>query len=412
MCLTNVDKFAPSAPNPISRLIGTTKGHDNQTDRDMFVLASTLCKDPRHLPAAMMLQGRAGTAYIVSLSQDEHAVSTRTSQLSRPNKEEHRKIQTVMPKLVTVVGATGIQGGSVIRALLKHPEYTLRAITRNVQSPQARALADQGVEVVKADLNDTESLKAAFEGSYGIYAVTNFFEAFPTVGKDKAIDIEAQLGANLADAAAATTSLQHFIWSSLPDSRKNSGGKVVVPHYEGKNRVDRHIRSIPELHDKTTFIWILWYGQNIRYPFYQPFQIPGTSGDTLYQLQATPGSSKWKLSGDAETNIGLFVKAILEKPEKTLPSKYVLAASDDLTADEVVQTWAEVQGKKGKVLTLSREAYYGIWPMWSEAMDLSHTYLGLPGAYSQGDEHVLMKEDLGVEGLVSTKEYFQKLQAR
>jgi nucleoside-diphosphate-sugar epimerase len=315
-----------------------------------------------------------------------------------------------MPKLITVVGATGIQGGSVIKALLHHPEYSLRAITRNVQSAPAQALAKQGVKVVNADLNNVESLKAAFEGSYGIYAVTNFFEAFPVVDKEKAIEIEAQLGANLADAAAATSSLQHFIWSSLPNSQANSGGKVVVPHYEGKNRVDEHIRSLPELHKKTTFMWILWYAQNIQYPFYQPFQIPGTSGDTLYQLQATPGSQRWMLSGDAATNVGLFVHAILEQPEKTLPSKYVLATSDEMTADEVVQAWASVQGKNGRVLTVSKEAYYGAWPMWAEVMDLSHTYLGTPGAYEQAGEHVLTRDDLKVEGLVGTKEFFKKLQ--
>ena len=168
-----------------------------------------------------------------------------------------------MSKLVTVLGATGAQGGSVIQALLNTEGYKLRAITRSVKSEKAQALAAQGVEVVEADVNDLLSLKAAFAGSYAIYAVTNFFEAFPSVGKDRAIEIEVQMGINIADAAAATLELQHFVWSTLPNSKRNTGGKVVVPHYEGKNQVDEYIKSLPDLAEKTTFMLVPWYAQNI-----------------------------------------------------------------------------------------------------------------------------------------------------
>jgi uncharacterized protein YbjT (DUF2867 family) len=116
-----------------------------------------------------------------------------------------------MSKVVTVVVATGMQGGSVGQAFLNSEEYSIRAITRNRQSEQVKALLAGGVEIVEADINNLESLIAAFAGSYAIYSVTNFFEAFPTVGNEKAIEIQVHQGINLAKAAIATASLQHYI---------------------------------------------------------------------------------------------------------------------------------------------------------------------------------------------------------
>ena len=109
-----------------------------------------------------------------------------------------------MSKIVTVIGATGIQGGSVIRAILKDPSYTIRALTRNVESSAALALRALGVEVVQGDINDINSLRVAFDGSYAIFAVTNFFENIPTLSIKEATEKETRLGINLAEAAAST----------------------------------------------------------------------------------------------------------------------------------------------------------------------------------------------------------------
>src|SRR5436309_2780107 len=107
-------------------------------------------------------------------------------------------------KIISVVGATGVQGRSVIDALLKDGTYSIRAITRNPDSNTAKTLASQGVQVVKADANDVASLTEAFKGSSVIYAVTDFFEPFAKYGPEKATEIEVQQGINLAKAAAAT----------------------------------------------------------------------------------------------------------------------------------------------------------------------------------------------------------------
>ena len=83
-------------------------------------------------------------------------------------------------KVIDVLGATGAQGGGLVRAILndKSSEFSVRALTRNINSEKAKALKDMGVEVVEADLDSFDSLKKAFTDAYGVYAVTNFWEHF------------------------------------------------------------------------------------------------------------------------------------------------------------------------------------------------------------------------------------------
>src|SRR5271163_4828027 len=127
-----------------------------------------------------------------------------------------------MSKILTIVGATGTQGLSLINAVLadKSSGYKIRGLTRNPSSEKAKALAARGIEVVAADVNDESSLVKAFQGSHAIYAVTDFFEPFSKNSPEKAIEIEAAQGINLAKAAAKTTSLEHYIWSTLPNGSK------------------------------------------------------------------------------------------------------------------------------------------------------------------------------------------------
>ncbi|KAN0106868.1 NAD(P)-binding protein [Hyaloscypha variabilis] len=316
-----------------------------------------------------------------------------------------------MSKVVTVVGATGMQGGSVVRALLSTNNYTIRAITRNRNTDKAKALLSQGVDVVEADMNNMESLRAAFAGSSAIYAVTNFFDVFAEVGVAKSLDIEVKQGINLAKAAAATASLQHYIWSTLPNSHRLSDGKVIVPHYEGKNQVDDYIRAVPALFNNTTFLWVTFYAANINYPWYMPFTIPNSNPAKVYSVWATPAWVPIKMVGDGAVNVGLFVKSILEQPQKTLPSKFVLAATDDMTAGELAAAWAHLQGKESVYLEVDKETYYNMWPIWGEEMDISHMYWELMKDQSFSGESVLTKDDLGVTGLVDTKTAFAKMQA-
>ncbi|CAM1510753.1 Fc.00g082660.m01.CDS01 [Cosmosporella sp. VM-42] len=310
-----------------------------------------------------------------------------------------------MPKLVSVVGATGIQGGSVMQALLNDHAYTVRAITRNKDSAAAEALRMQGAEVVEADLDDFSSLRSAFAGSYAIFAVTNFFDSFTTVGPSRAIENESTQGINLAKAASATVTLQHYIWSTLPNADRISRGKALVPHFVAKNRVDSYIKSDSALFSKTTFLWVSFYASNLQYPFYSPICVPTAGSNKYIQLLATPSSVQLTLIGDARTNVGLFVRAILDQPQRTLPGRFVLGSTDTMTAGELLSLWASIHGKEAEYVQVDKRTYYNMWPMWAEAMDAAHMYWHLvkEKSYSGDDEDVILTgQDLGVVGLVDT----------
>src|SRR6195256_6782113 len=132
-------------------------------------------------------------------------------------------------KLIAVIGATGQQGGGVVRALQARGQFKVRGLTRNPD--KHRELAE---EVVEADLGRPETLKAAFAGAHGVFLVTNFQEA----GSDELKQ------ATAAIRAAKDAGVKHLIWSTLPDVEAISGGKFNVPHFTGKAKIDRVVSPI------------------------------------------------------------------------------------------------------------------------------------------------------------------------
>ncbi|PNP41312.1 hypothetical protein THARTR1_11230 [Trichoderma harzianum] len=315
-----------------------------------------------------------------------------------------------MARQIAVIGATGIQGGSVIRALVKDRAYSLTAITRNSQSEAAKKLALQGIRIVEANLDDVASLQAVFSGTSVIFAATNFFEPFTMYDAEQAIEIETRRGINIAKAAAMTPTLEHFVWSTLPNTYRISGGKFAVPHYVSKNRVDDFIKSDPVLLPKTTFLWVSGYASNMNYPFYRPFPI-ATAGEKKYiQLQPTPASVQFSLVGDAMVNVGLFTKAIIEQSDKTLGGKFVYGMTDVMTAGEMLATWAEVHGVEAEYVQVDKETYYSLWPKWGKAMNRMHEYIEWAKEKSfSGEVVILTKEDLGITGLKDTRAAFAEM---
>ncbi|KAL8852099.1 MAG: hypothetical protein Q9221_003029 [Calogaya cf. arnoldii] len=145
-----------------------------------------------------------------------------------------------MSKIFTVFGATGNQGGSVIASIQGNSklssEYKIRGVTRDPSKPKGQALADKGVELVKADLSDKESVKKAIEGSHTVFAVTNYWEYLSK-------DIEVTQGKNIADACKAS-GVSLLIWSSIPHAGKMTNGKLSnLPHFDGKADVAEYIRE-------------------------------------------------------------------------------------------------------------------------------------------------------------------------
>src|SRR5579862_9778554 len=167
-------------------------------------------------------------------------------------------------QLIAVVGATGLQGGSVVRALQTNGQFKVRALTRD--PAKHRELAE---EVVEADLNRPETLKAAFTGAHGVFLVTNFLEA----GNDEFKQ------ATAAVHAAKDAGVKHFVWSTLPNVEAISGGKFDVPHFTGKAKVDRIVTEAAFPHH--TFVIAPGYYQNFVGPLAPQKQADGSVGWAL-----------------------------------------------------------------------------------------------------------------------------------
>ena len=167
-------------------------------------------------------------------------------------------------KLIAVIGAMGQQGGGVVRALRAGGQFKVRALTRNPD--KHRDLAD---EVVKADLNRPETLKAAFERGHGVFLVTNFWEE----GTDELKQ------ATAAVRAAKAAGVKHFVWSTLPDVEAISGGKFDVPHFTGKAKIDRIVKEAGFANH--TFVIAPFYYQNLVSVLAPQKQEDGTLGWAL-----------------------------------------------------------------------------------------------------------------------------------
>src|SRR5215204_984674 len=164
-----------------------------------------------------------------------------------------------MAKIIAVVGATGVQGGGLARAILADPSggFSVRAITRDPSKDNAKALAAKGAEVVSANIDDVESLKKAFAGAHGVFGVTNFWEHFSA-------EKEKTQAKNIADAAKAA-GVKHVIWSTLEDTRKLMSAddqrmpmlqeKYRVPHFDAKAEADAFFKGLPVTYLVTSFYW-------------------------------------------------------------------------------------------------------------------------------------------------------------
>src|SRR5260370_27323221 len=160
--------------------------------------------------------------------------------------ERHTQMPGTNKELIAVMGERGQQGGAVVRALQASGKFKGRALSRNPEKHSN--LAD---EVIKADLNRPETLRAAFEGADGVFLVTNFWEK----GTDELKEAAAAVG------AAKDAGVEHFIWSTLPDVEAISGGKFHVPHFTGKANVDRIVKEAEFAHH--TFVIAPFYYQNL-----------------------------------------------------------------------------------------------------------------------------------------------------
>lgn len=178
-------------------------------------------------------------------------------------------------KTIAVTGATGAQGGGVVNIMKKTPGWKVRAITRNPESDAAKSLVTEGIEVVQANFDDEASLKKAFNGVHAVFAVTNWWESlFQGKSQDESGEIEEQQGMNLARAAAATRTVEHYIWSTTPSAKRRFWGKLTAPHMDYKANVDARIKAeLPDLAAITTYLYFGYYPQNMAFfPLCKPIE--------------------------------------------------------------------------------------------------------------------------------------------
>ena len=166
---------------------------------------------------------------------------------------------TAGKKVIAVSGATGAQGGGLVRAILADApqRFAVRAITRKPDGPAAEALARSGAEVAPGDLDDPLSLKRALSGAHGLFAVTNYWEHLSP-------EREITQASNIAH-AAKTAGVEHVIWSTLEDTREKVplsdsrmptlAGRYKVPHFDGKGEADARFAELPVTRLRTSFFW-------------------------------------------------------------------------------------------------------------------------------------------------------------
>ncbi len=254
-------------------------------------------------------------------------------------------------KIIAVVGATGAQGGGLVRAILGDPdgEFAVRAITRNTSSDKAKELGALGAEVVAADLDDEESLKKAFAGAYGAFCVTNFWEHFSP-------EREVEQVKNMA-AAAKATGVKHVIWSTLEDTRNwvpldddrmpTLMDHYKVPHFDGKGEADRAFAEagVPTTYLLTSFYWdnLIHFGMGPR---------KGEDGKLVFAL---PMGDK-KLPGIAVADIGRSAFGVFKRGEEFI-GKRVGIAGEHLTGQEMASALSRVLGREVAYYPVPFDAY-------------------------------------------------------
>jgi uncharacterized protein YbjT (DUF2867 family) len=267
-------------------------------------------------------------------------------------------------KTIVVVGSTGAQGGGLVRAILNDPdhEFNVRAITRDVSSDKAKELAKLGAEVVAGNVDDVESLKKAFNGAYGAYCVTFFWNHF---SPEKEME-----NARAMAEASKHAGIKHVIWSTLDDTRKwiplsdnrmpTLLGKYKVPHFDAKGEANNFFTNLglPVTLLNTSFYWdnFIYFGLGPR---------KGPDG----KLAFTMAMDDKKLPGISSADIGKCALGIFKAGQKYI-GKTVGIAGEHLTGKQMAHEFTRVLGKEVVYNSVTPEAYRGF---------------GFPGAQDMGN---------------------------
>src|SRR3977135_4068736 len=250
-------------------------------------------------------------------------------------------------KLIAVIGATGHQGGGVVRALQARGQFKVRALTRNPD--KHRELAE---EVVEADVNKPETLKEAFAGAHGVFLVTNFREAGTNELKQ----------ATAAVRAAKDAGVKHFVWSTLPDVEAISGGKFDVPHFTGKAKIDRIVQEAGFPHH--TFVIAPGYYQNFVGPLAPQKQADGSVG---WALPLDPDVRCLHMGDIRE--LGNIVAGAFAHPQEAGHGEYLPLVGDFMSFNEIIEMF-NGQGHKFSFKQVPKEVFAGSFPGATEIAEM------------------------------------------
>jgi uncharacterized protein YbjT (DUF2867 family) len=255
-------------------------------------------------------------------------------------------------RVIAVVGATGAQGGGLVRAMLRDKAggFKPRALTRKIDGDRAKELVKLGADVVAADLDDQASLERAFRGAHAVFGVTNYWEHFSP---------ERELAQATAIARAAkAAAVKHVIWSTLEDTRRwvplsdnrmpTLGGKYKVPHFDAKGEADKTFQQlVPATCLLTSFYWenLIFFGMGPK---------PGPDGT----LAITFCMGDKKLPGIAVEDIGKCAYAIFQRGPEFI-GKTVGIAGEHLTGAQMAASLSRALGREVRYNDVPPEVFRG-----------------------------------------------------
>lgn len=304
-----------------------------------------------------------------------------------------------MSKILVVINATGQQGGSVIETILSDTElskeYSIRGTTRDPSKARAQELSTKGVEIAKADVDDPVSLKKAFEGAYVIFANT------VTVYDGHAYEHEVNHGRALADAAVAAN-VPYYIYSTLPNAGKISGGKLKnMGHFDGKEEVEQYIRTLPI---KSAFFSPGSFMSNFR-----ATMRPHPTGNGSYTLAnfVTPETQMPLIDTAGDT--GKWIAAILANFTK-YEGKVLYCATALYSFQEIADIMSKASGKSVVYTQLPKNIWRSFLPETmryhiAEMLEYFQDY----GYYGENtEEKVKWSAEQAYGKLATLDEYFQR----
>ncbi|OOF90612.1 hypothetical protein ASPCADRAFT_178837 [Aspergillus carbonarius ITEM 5010] len=256
---------------------------------------------------------------------------------------------TITTKLITVFGATGRQGSSVVRSLLQNPDFRVRAITRTPESTKAQELASLGAEIVKADGFNREELLLAFAGSWGAFVNTNSED--PELLSTNLTDED--LGRTIISSAAAA-GIQHLVYSSGIPVFELTNGALSIPGLDLKSKVEQYANTQP--FQTITPIIAAWFMENWLEPSYADLfggfpLVPDSDGYLTYKTPLWGGKEDFPWISMTD-DFGDLVHGVFLNPGRW-NRRVVQGVSEVVSSGGLVEVFVKVTGKKARYVPLT-----------------------------------------------------------